>query len=100
MGSIYSKDELMDQLAELRNKRDLVQKNRVAILERYTRKATQEKKEVEAGIELHQLELRIEDKSSPENIEGTATAWERLCKKSLLFIIKIHDFLTRLKGEL
>ncbi len=61
MGSIYSKDELMDQLAELRNKRDLVQKNRVAILERYTRKATQEKKEVEAGIELHQLELRIED---------------------------------------
>ena len=61
MGSIYSKDDLLDQLAELRNKRDLVQKNRVAILERYTRKATQEKKDVEAGIELHQLELRIED---------------------------------------
>lgn len=61
MGSIYSKDQLMDQLTELRNKRDLVQKNRVAILEKYTRKATQEKKEVEVGIELHQIELKIED---------------------------------------
>lgn len=61
MGSIYSKDELMDQLCELRDKRDLIQKNRVAILKKYTRKATQEKKEVEAGIQLHQLELKIED---------------------------------------
>ena len=61
MGSIYSKNELMDQLCELRDKRDLIQKNRVAILKKYTRKATQEKKEVEAGIQLHQLELKIED---------------------------------------
>ncbi len=61
MGSVYSKDELLDQLSELRNKRDLIQKNRVAILEKYTRKATQEQKQVEAGIELHQLELKIED---------------------------------------
>lgn len=51
----------MDQLCELRDKRDLIQKNRVAILKKYTRKATQEKKEVEAGIQLHQLELKIED---------------------------------------
>lgn len=61
MGSIYSKNELMDQLTELRDKRDLVQKNRVAILEKYTRKVTQEKKDVEAGITLHQLELQIEE---------------------------------------
>jgi len=61
MGSIYSKDELVNQLTELKDKRDLVQKKRVAILEKYTRKATQEKKEVEAGIELYQLELKIED---------------------------------------
>ena len=38
-----------------------MQKNRVAILEKYTRKATQEKIDVEAGIELYQLELKIED---------------------------------------
>ncbi|MBL56245.1 MAG: hypothetical protein CMP61_03560 [Flavobacteriales bacterium] len=61
MGSIYSKDELVSQLTALKDKRDLVQKNRVAILEKYTRKATQEKKDVEAGIELYQLELKIED---------------------------------------
>ena len=61
MGSIYSKDELMDQLTQLRDKRDLVQKNRVAILKKYTRKATQEKKDVEAGVTLYQLELQIED---------------------------------------
>ena len=50
MGSLFSRDELMYQLTELRNKRDLVQKNRVAILKKYTRKATQEKKEVEASL--------------------------------------------------
>ncbi len=61
MGFIYSKEELMSRLSELRDKRDLVQKNRVAILKRYTRKVTQEKKDVEAGAELYQLELKIED---------------------------------------
>lgn len=61
MGSIYSKDQLMDQLSELRDKRDLVQKNRVAILKKYTRKATQEKKDVEASVSLYQLELQIEE---------------------------------------
>ena len=61
MGSIYSKEELMNRLSELRDKRDLVQKNRVAILKKYTRKVTQEKKDVEAGAELYQLELKIED---------------------------------------
>ena len=64
MGSLFSRDELMYQLTELRNKRDLVQKNRVAILKKYTRKATQEKKEVEANLEMNVLEMRI------ENIEG------------------------------
>ena len=61
MGFIYSKEELMNRLSELRDKRDLVQKNRVAILEKYTRKATQEKKQIEASVELYQLELQIED---------------------------------------
>jgi len=61
MGFIYSKEELMSRLSELRDKRDLVQKNRVAILKKYTRKVTQEKKDVEAGAELYQLELKIED---------------------------------------
>ena len=61
MGFIYSKEELMNRLSELRNKRDLVQKNRVAILKKYTRKATQEKKEVEASVKLYQIELQIED---------------------------------------
>tara|TARA_B100000768_G_C11130651_1_gene311620 strand:- start:289 stop:501 length:213 start_codon:yes stop_codon:yes gene_type:complete len=61
MGSIYSKDNLMDQLTELRDKRDLVQKKRIAILDKYTRKATQEKKDIEAGISLYQLELKIEE---------------------------------------
>ena len=61
MGSIYSKEELMNRLSELRDKRDLVQKNRVAILEKYTRKTTQEKKQTEASVELYQLELQIED---------------------------------------
>ena len=46
MGFIYSKEELMSRLSELRNKRDLIQKNRVEILKKYTRKTTQEKKEV------------------------------------------------------
>ncbi len=61
MGFIYSKEELMNRLSELRDKRDLVQKNRVAILEKYTRKVTQEKKDVEASVKLYQLELQIED---------------------------------------
>lgn len=61
MGFIYSKEELMNRLSELRDKRDLVQKNRVAILKKYTRKVTQEKKDVEASVELYQLELQIED---------------------------------------
>ncbi|MBI34238.1 MAG: hypothetical protein CMP67_02630 [Flavobacteriales bacterium] len=61
MGFIYSKEELMSRLSELRNKRDLIQKNRVEILKKYTRKTTQEKKEVEAGVQLYQLELQIED---------------------------------------
>ena len=61
MGFIYSKEELMSRLSELRDKRDLVQKNRVAILEKYTRKTTQEKKQTEASVELYQLELQIED---------------------------------------
>ncbi len=61
MGSIYSKDNLMNQLTELRDKRDLVQKKRIAILDKYTRKATQEKKDIEAGISLYQLELKIEE---------------------------------------
>ena len=61
MGFIYSKEELMSRLSELRYKRDLVQKNRVAILKKYTRKVTQEKKDVEASVELYQLELKIED---------------------------------------
>jgi hypothetical protein len=61
MGFIYSKEELMNRLSELRDKRDLVQKNRVAILTKYTRKVTQEKKDVEAGVKLYQLELQIED---------------------------------------
>lgn len=61
MGFIYSKEELMSRLSELRDKRDFVQKNRVAILEKYTRKATQEKKQIEASVELYQLELQIED---------------------------------------
>tara|TARA_Y100000589_G_scaffold316488_1_gene341283 strand:- start:232 stop:444 length:213 start_codon:yes stop_codon:yes gene_type:complete len=61
MGFIYSKEELMNRLSELRDKRDLIQKNRVAILEKYTRKATQEKKQIEASVELYQLELQIED---------------------------------------
>tara|TARA_Y100000589_G_scaffold329530_1_gene376369 strand:- start:14098 stop:14310 length:213 start_codon:yes stop_codon:yes gene_type:complete len=61
MGFIYSKEELMSRLSELRDKRDLVQKNRVAILKKYTRKVTQEKKDVEASVELYQLELQIED---------------------------------------
>jgi hypothetical protein len=61
MGSIYSKDQLVNQLTQLKDKRDLVQKSRVAILEKYSRKVTQEKKEVEAGIELYQLELKIEE---------------------------------------
>ena len=61
MGFIYSKEELMNRLSELRDKRDLVQKNRVAILKKYTRKVTQEKKDVEAGVKLYQLELQIED---------------------------------------
>jgi hypothetical protein len=64
MESLFSKDELMDQLTELRNKRDLAQKNRVAILKKYTRKATQEKKEVEASLEMSDLEMKI------ENVEG------------------------------
>ena len=51
----------MNRLSELRDKRDLVQKNRVAILKKYTRKVTQEKKDVEASVELYQLELKIED---------------------------------------
>ena len=38
MGLIYSKEELMNRLSELRDKRDLVQRNRVAILKKYTRK--------------------------------------------------------------
>ncbi len=61
MGSIYSKDNLMNQLTELRDKRDLVQKKRIAILDKYTRKATQEKKDIEAGISLYHLELKIEE---------------------------------------
>ncbi len=61
MGLIYSKEELMNRLSELRDKRDLVQRNRVAILKKYTRKVTQEKKDVEASVELYQLELQIED---------------------------------------
>lgn len=61
MGFIYSKEELMNRLSELRDKRDLVQKNRVEILTKYTRKVTQEKKDVEAGVKLYQLELQIED---------------------------------------
>ena len=61
MGFIYSKEELMNRLSELRDKRDLVQKNRVAILKKYTRKVTQEKKDVEASVKLYQLELQIED---------------------------------------
>lgn len=61
MGFIYSKEELMNRLSELKDKRDLVQKNRVAILKKYTRKVTQEKKDVEASVELYQLELQIED---------------------------------------
>lgn len=61
MGFIYSKEELMNRLSELRDKRDLVQKNRVAILKKYTRRVTQEKKDVEASVELYQLELKIED---------------------------------------
>tara|TARA_B100001778_G_scaffold204352_1_gene168863 strand:+ start:1966 stop:2178 length:213 start_codon:yes stop_codon:yes gene_type:complete len=61
MGFIYSKEELMNRLSELRDKRDLVQKNRVAILTKYTRKVTQEKKDVEASVKLYQLELQIED---------------------------------------
>jgi hypothetical protein len=61
MGFIYSKEELMSRLSELRDKRDFVQKNRVAILEKYTRKATQEKKQIETSVELYQLELKIED---------------------------------------
>ena len=61
MGFIYSKEELINRLSELRNKRDVVQKNRVAILKKYTRKVTQEKKDVEASVQLYQLELQIED---------------------------------------
>tara|TARA_Y100000589_G_scaffold319593_1_gene348338 strand:+ start:16 stop:228 length:213 start_codon:yes stop_codon:yes gene_type:complete len=61
MGFIYSKEELVNRLTELKHKRDLIQKNRVAILEKYTRKATQEKKQIEASVELYQLELQIED---------------------------------------
>ena len=61
MGFIYSKEELMNRLSELRDKRDLVQKNRVAILKKYTRKVTQEKKDVEASVELYHLGLKIED---------------------------------------
>ena len=46
MESLFSKDELMYQLTELRNKRDLAQKNRVA------------------SLEMSDLEMKI------ENVEG------------------------------
>lgn len=61
MGTIFSENELIDQLNDLRSKRDLIQKNRVAILKKYTRKATQEQKEQETNLELHQVELQIEN---------------------------------------
>tara|TARA_B100000963_G_C22524948_1_gene624836 strand:- start:260 stop:472 length:213 start_codon:yes stop_codon:yes gene_type:complete len=61
MGYIYSKEELISRLSELRDKRDWVQKKRLAILKKYTRKVTQEKKDVEASVKLYQIELQIED---------------------------------------
>jgi hypothetical protein len=61
MEFIYSKEELLGRLSQLRDKRDSVQRNRVAILEKYTRKVTQQKKDIEASVELYQIELQIED---------------------------------------
>lgn len=61
MGTIFSENELIDQLNDLRSKRDLIQKNRVAILKKYTSKATQEQTEQETNLELHQVELQIEN---------------------------------------
>lgn len=61
MEVLYSRDELMKQLDALKSQRDQVQKNRVAVLEKYTRKATQEKKEKEVNITLYDLELQIEN---------------------------------------
>lgn len=60
MEVLYSRDDLMEQLDALKSQRDQVRKNRVAVLEKYTRKATQDKKEQEVNIELYDLQLQIE----------------------------------------
>lgn len=61
MEVLYSRDDLMEQLDALKSQRDQVRKNRVAVLEKYTRKATQDKKEKEVNIELYDIQLQIED---------------------------------------
>ena len=73
MEFIYSKEELLGRLSQLRDKRDSVQRNRVAILEKYTRKVTQQKKDIEASVELYQIELQIEDVERRLSSESSAS---------------------------
>lgn len=61
MSSLYTEEELHAKLTNLLNQKDLVQKNRVALLKKYTSKATIAKKEVEQSEKAHRLDLQIEE---------------------------------------
>lgn len=60
MTSLFTQEEIQERLTNLLNKRDLVRKNRVNLLKKYTSKSTQEVKAEEEDFKLYQLDIEIE----------------------------------------
>lgn len=60
MTSLFTQEEIQERLTNLLNKRDLVRKNRVNLLKKYTSKSTQEAKAQEEDCKLYQIDIEIE----------------------------------------
>jgi hypothetical protein len=61
MPTLYTQEEIQENLTKLLNKRDLVQNKRVALLKKHTSKNGPTSKDQAANTSLDQLDLEIEN---------------------------------------
>jgi hypothetical protein len=61
MPTLYTQEEIQENLSKLLNKRDLVQNKRVALLKKHTAKSGITKKQQEENTKVDQLDLEIEN---------------------------------------
>lgn len=60
MQTMYTREELENQIETLRNKLDVAQQKRVELLKKYSSRTTPTKAQENANIQLHDLERKLE----------------------------------------